>query len=43
MIAMAVTTSFSEEALAVAGADRITDDMAVLPAFVQEVLGRPCP
>jgi len=37
MTAIAVTTSFSEEALAEAGADRITDDLAVLPEFAEEV------
>ncbi|MBE6622539.1 MAG: HAD family hydrolase [Ruminococcaceae bacterium] len=41
MTAIAVTTSFSPEALADAGADRITDDLAVLPGFALEVLGDP--
>jgi phosphoglycolate phosphatase len=41
MAAIAVTTSFSPEALADAGADRITDDLAVLPGFALEVLGDP--
>ncbi len=41
MTAIAVTTSFSEEALAEAGADRITDDLAVLPDFAEETLGAP--
>ncbi len=41
MTAIAVTTSFSEEALAEAGADRITDDLAVLSGFAEEILGNP--
>lgn len=41
MTAIAVTTSFSPDALAEAGADRITDDLAILPAFAWETLGDP--
>ena len=41
MTAIAVTTSFPAEELAKAGADRITDDLAILPAFALNVLGDP--